>query len=244
MLNGMVPSEVPLGVVPLGTANVLASELGLDRNPARAAESIPDLNAERVSVGLLTSQSRQPRYFLLMAGVGLDARVVVNVDPELKKRLGQLAFWIGGLEQLKSKFKEFNILADGESLRSGYALASRVRNYGGELKIARTACLFDDYFEMVAFQGDEPFRYLKYFTGVLAHSLHKMEGVTIRKVRHIEFTTLPDAEVAEVYVHVDGEIAGELPATVEIVPDALTLLMPASVREMYTKDQEPAEAKD
>ena len=236
-LNGVVGSDVPLGVVPLGTANVLATELGLTRSPARVAKSIPDLVAERISVGLLKTHSAPPRYFLLMAGVGLDAQIVVSVDPELKKRLGRIAYWIGGLGQFGHQFPQFDVAGNGDSVRSSFTLASRVRNYGGDIKIARTACLLDDHFELVSFEGEDSFQYLKYLTGVLANRLHKMHGVSVRKARRVKFTAPP---ATEIYVQVDGELAGRLPASVEIVPDALTLLMPAPVRDEFAQRQEPA----
>jgi len=196
---------------------------------------LSEWEAERISVGRLEAAATKPRYFLLMAGVGLDAQIVVTVDPQLKKKLGKLAYWLGGLGQLGRHFPEFLVSAAGESWPSSFTLVSRVRNYGGDIEIARNACLLDDYFEMVAFQGKESFRYLKYFTGVLANLLDRMEGVVIRKVRRLEFTTLgPD----DIFVQVDGEPAGHLPATVEIVPDALTLLMPAAFRRRFAPGQE------
>lgn len=240
-LNGVACSDVALGILPVGTANVLALELGLAHRAVRVAESIPEFVAERISVGLLTPRSAPPRYFLLMAGVGLDATVVANVDLELKKRIGRLAYWIGGFGQLGRHFPQFDVSGDGGSLRSSFTLASRVRNYGRDIRIARTACLLDDYLELVSFEGEDSFRYLKYLTGALADRLHKMEGVSIRKVRRVQFTPPPDAEI---HVQVDGEFAGKLPATVEVVPDALTLLMPASVRQKYAEYQALASIGD
>ncbi len=232
-LNGVVGSAVPFGIVPLGTANVLAAELGLPRDPEKAAAAIGGCVAERISVGLLRPAGTAPRYFLLMAGVGLDARVVVSVDPELKKKLGKLAYWIGGFSQLGRQLPQFEVTFAGMTLRSSYTLAARVRNYGGDLAIARNACLLDDYFEVVAFEGEDSFLYLKYFTGVLANLLDGMDGVSIRKARELDFR-VPSGE--EVFVQVDGELAGRLPARVEIVPDALTLLMPAAFREKFVRN--------
>jgi len=234
-LNGVVRSPTPLGIIPLGTGNVLGTELGLTGGPEKVTAELSEWEAERISVGRLEAAATKPRYFLLMAGVGLDAQIVVTVDPQLKKKLGKLAYWLGGLGQLGRHFPEFLVSAAGESWPSSFTLVSRVRNYGGDIEIARNACLLDDYFEMVAFQGKESFRYLKYFTGVLANLLDRMEGVVIRKVRRLEFTTLgPD----DIFVQVDGEPAGHLPATVEIVPDALTLLMPAAFRRRFAPGQE------
>jgi diacylglycerol kinase (ATP) len=228
-INGLVHSEVPLGVLPGGTANILASELGLARSPEETAKLLPELVPQRLSVGLLTPTAAPPRYFLLMAGVGLDARIVVSVDPELKKRVGKLAYWIGGFGQLGRQVPEFLVTVNGDVLPSSFALASRVRNYGGDLEIAKSASLLEDYFELVSFQGEDSFRYLKYLTGVLANLLHKMQGVSIQRVRHVEFRPKDQ----EILVQVDGEPAGKLPARVELVPAALTVLIPPAIHRKY-----------
>lgn len=226
-VNGLVNSSVPMAVLPLGTANVLATELGIARNPANVAKRLPEMVPERVAVGLLKPDSGPQRYFLLMAGIGLDAHIVNRVDLGLKKQIGKLAYWIGGFGQLGQEFPQFAVRANGHAFQSGFALASRVRNYGGDLEIAKSANLLDDHFEVVAFAGKQSFRYLKYLTGVLVNSLHKMDGVSICRVREVEFTP-PSGK--EVLIQVDGELAGKLPAKVEIVQDALTLLVPPAFR--------------
>jgi len=108
-MNGVVLSNTPMGVLPLGTANVLATELGLARSTEEVAALVPGLVQERISVGFLQTAEGQSRYFAMMAGIGLDAHIVVNVDLELKKKLGKLAYWIGGFAQLGQKFPEFQV---------------------------------------------------------------------------------------------------------------------------------------
>ncbi|MCP5116112.1 MAG: hypothetical protein GY953_35240 [bacterium] len=113
---------------------------------------------------------------------------------------------------------------------SSFTLAARVRNYGGDIEIAKGASLLDDHFELVSFAGEDSFRYLSYLTGVLTNSMDKLKGVSVRKVRQAEFTV---AEDRQILIQVDGELAGKLPASVEIVPDAVTLLMPGNIEQRY-----------
>jgi diacylglycerol kinase family enzyme len=100
---------------------------------------------------------------------------------------------------------------------------SKVRNYGGDLEIARDTSLFDDQFEVVLLQGRNSLRYLRYFAGVVRNRLQGMEGLRILRAHKIQFSPVRDNRV---YMQVDGEYAGHLPGSVEIVRDAITLLLP------------------
>ena len=229
-INGMIGSAVPLAILPAGTANVLAAELGMKLRADRAALKLHELVPVRVAVGLLhslelagNSERTGSRYFLLMAGVGLDARIVYNLNLRMKASLGKLSYWLGGFSQIGQRLEEFDVHANDRVIRCSFALISRVRNYGGDLEIAWNASLLRDDFEAVLFQGESTTQYLRYLAGVIAHSLDGMEGVSVLHTRKIELS--PATERA-VYIQVDGEIAGRLPASVEIVPDALTVLVP------------------
>ena len=96
--EGVALSDVPLGILPAGTANVLANEMGLGSSIVGAAARLAECIPTRISIGRLqcVNGSPQTRLFLLMAGIGLDARVVYNINLPLKARLGKLAYWVGG----------------------------------------------------------------------------------------------------------------------------------------------------
>ena len=220
--QGMLGSSVPLGILPGGTANVLAHELGIGARVPAAAALLDEMPSRRISVGRIRIGSEEPRHFLLMAGVGLDAHIVYRMTAELKEKWGKLAYWISGFRQLTRRLEEFDVEVDGRSFRASFALVTKVRNYGGDLEIARRVTLLDDEFELVLFEGSSSLRYLKYFTGVAVNSLTGMSGVTLLRGRKVRFS----AASRGVYAQIDGEHAGRLPAEVEIVPDALTLLVP------------------
>ena len=222
-INGIVPSTVPVGIIPLGTANVLGCELGIGRNVEQAVRAIPKYVPRRVAAGLLRNAEGEERYFLLMAGVGLDAIIVYSISDSLKAAVGKLAYWIGGFSHLTRRLRQFRTTVNGQTVKCGFTLASRVRNYGGDLEIACGANLLENDFEAVLFRGRNPIRYMVYFTAVVARVLPRVPGITVERAKRIEFS---GAEGQSIYVQVDGELAGHLPASVEIVPDALTLLVP------------------
>ncbi|MBK5294812.1 MAG: NAD(+)/NADH kinase [Acidobacteriia bacterium] len=223
-MNGMVGSSVPLGVLPGGTASVLAMEIGLGKNMRRAAAHLGELVPARIAVGLLEAPPLERRHFLLMAGAGLDAAVVCNIRADVKRRLGKGAYWLAGLSMVGKSLPQLEVRANGATVRTGFALVSRVRNYGGDLSIARTACLLEDRFEVVTFAGESSLPYLKYMTGVVLGLLPGMKGVRIQQADRVELDAPAGRRLA---IQLDGEYAGHLPVTLTIVPDALTLLVPA-----------------
>ncbi len=265
-VNGMVHSNVALGILPAGTANVLAMELGLGSRLDRAIERLSKCAPRRVSVGRLrethdasaesadkgsvngafngtgnradqksgagdldhaasspngTSQY-SARHFLAMGGAGLDASIVQTLNPGFKAWGGKLAYWLSGASHITERVSEFDARINGTSYRCGFALASRVRNYGGDLEIASGASLAHDDFEFVLFEGSNPLRYVWYMLGV---SVKRVQGMT--GVHTVRGDTL---ELTNAHVQVDGEYAGRFPARIEIVPGALTLLMPPDYR--------------
>lgn len=230
--NGMIYSDVPLAILPGGTANVLAMETGIGRWMLQSADRLGEWVPERIAVGLQTDGfERPPRYFLLMCGAGLDAHIVYHISASLKAALGKVSYWIGGFSQLGRKFPEFDVEVNGQTYRCSFALISRVRNYGGDLNIAPTISMLDNEFEVVLFSGTSSFRYLGYMLGVVTGRLDRTPGVTVLRTGTAHLNAPNDRRI---YTQVDGEYAGPLPATVQIVPKALTMLLPPRYRERYT----------
>jgi YegS/Rv2252/BmrU family lipid kinase len=219
--NGLVGTNVPLGVLPGGTANVLSRELGLGVSIERAAERLGKCVERRVATGCLRDAEGGTRHFLLMGGAGLDARIVYRVSGGVKARAGRLAYWLTGLSQVVKTVDNFEICMNGSAHHCGFLLASRVRNYGGELKIASGASLLKPDFEVVWFEGSNPLRYAWYMLGVLAGRVQRMRGVHSQRADRVEFR-------GNVHAHIDGEYVGRAPRVLEIVPDSITLLVPES----------------
>ena len=118
-----------------------------------------------------------------MAGIGLDARVIYNLSAPLKTNLGKVAYWIAAFSLMGRRLEEFSVKIDEREYRCSFALVSKVRNYGGDLEIARGTSLFDDQFEVVLFEGRNSVRYLRYFVGVVRNRLQGMKGVRILRAR-------------------------------------------------------------
>jgi diacylglycerol kinase family enzyme len=128
---------------------------------------------------------------------------------------------VAGFSQIVKRVGQLETRIDGRTYGCGFMLASRVRNYGGDLELARGASLLSHEFETVMFEGSNPLRYAFYMLAVSVKQVQKMPGVHTVRATRIEL--LGDAPI-----QVDGEYMGRSPATVEIVPDALTILVPES----------------
>lgn len=228
--NGLIGTQTPLAILPAGTACVLAMEMRIGKNVAAAAKMIPNMVPRRIAVGRFIPEHGAPRHFLLMAGAGMDAMIADSVDPELKRRFGKLAYWWAGFKATGHRLAQMEARANGVVANTGFALAARVRNYGGDLEIARQVTLFDDTFEFAFFRGRTTFPFTMYLGAAALRLMEFMPGVTLGRAKSLELRPLSEKPIL---VQLDGEVVGRLPAMIDIVPDALTLMVPRDLEARY-----------
>jgi diacylglycerol kinase family enzyme len=212
VLNGVAGTETAVGVLPAGTANAVARELGCPADPARAAEKLREMTVRRVALGRVTWEGSAGRYFVLACGAGLDAELMIRAETIGKERWGMLAYWAAGLSMLGSRLERFRVEAEGRSWECSMALACRVRHIGGGLRLGRRSHLLDEELELVLFPSPSTWRYLGYLGEALAGRAG--QAVTARRVEMR----------GRASVEVDGEVVGRLPAVVEVAPGAGRLL--------------------
>jgi YegS/Rv2252/BmrU family lipid kinase len=228
-VNGLAGSQVPLAVLPAGTANVLAKELGIPWDIPRAAEIIPGGALRRVALGLAVPlQGSAPRrYFLCVGGAGPDGVMVYSLNPAVKLRAGILAYWLEGLRQLfRYRFPRFRVSAASREVNATIIIVGRTKHYGGPFRITTEADLLEDRFELVACASPSRLRYLSYLPALWLGQLRRMEGVYFWKATSVRCEPLGEEPI---YAQVDGEPVGRLPMEFKIVPDALTLVIPQAV---------------
>lgn len=224
VVGGMAGSNVPLAILPAGTANVLAKELGLPREIGRATRYILEGEIRRIALGRVRRPDGQ-RYFVCLGGVGPDGQIVHWLDVRAKLSLGLLSYWLEGLWQLFAyDFPWFEVEANGERWRAVFAVVSRTRHYGGPIQITRRANLFSEEFELAVFTRRQRIRFLLYLVANWLRLLERFEEVRFIKTRHVR--CLPAEVGKRIFVEVDGEEAGTLPCEFEVIPDALSLLVP------------------
>ena len=235
VINGLAPGETALGILPGGTANIIAKELGLPHDPARAAQEFSNWRPQRIALGqaawaVARGDSREPpaverRYFLSVSGVGFDAYVVYKLSAAFKRSLGVIAYIIEAVRQaLRHSFPVFVCEVNGRELRGTFATIQRTALYAGWLRLVPRAALFEPQFRVCLFKSRKRARYFLYAAAVLARQHLRLSDVELVEAQKVSCTAA-DSET-RIHFELDGELVGELPATFEVVPNALTLLVP------------------
>ncbi len=147
------------------------------------------------------------------------------MDEIFKKNAGILAYWVEGLKQLfQYDFPEMRVLSGGQERRATIIVVGRTAHYGGPFKITTGASLFEDSFEMLT---NSPASRLGYLACLPALWMGKLRGVKgIEAWKDTEVICEPAGD-RMVFAQVDGEPIGALPLAFRIVPDALSIVVPA-----------------
>ena len=215
--TGLLGSPVPLGLLPGGTVNVFAREVGIPLRARAACRALAQAESRTIPVGMVGD-----RPFLMMAGIGLDAEVVRRLEPGFKRRLGALAFWIRGLALLVTHpFPPFTVRINGGEHMATSLIAGKIRHYGGKYVVTPEARLEKPSLDVILFQGRSAFAHLRLLFGILGHFHLKLPDVQHMHTTHLEV----DAS-DPIYCQVDGELAGKAPLTVRVLPQALKMLLP------------------
>jgi YegS/Rv2252/BmrU family lipid kinase len=234
-LQGLASTQTALGVVPFGTANALAASLGLAGDPVRAARKLLTATPTRLPVGRIAYRNRQgeprDRYFLVAAGVGPDAQLMVEMDPGLKRRIGYLLYLVDGFRiWAGGRFPLYQVYLDGgEPRQVSQLLVVRVRSFGGAVgALVPGASLHSSKLEMLAFATQSRWEYLRFVVGA-ALGKHPFSPAVERLEASVVECTPIDGGREQLRAEADGEPLGTLPVRMEIVPAALTLLVPEGV---------------
>ncbi len=221
VIQALAEHDTALGVLPMGTVNVWAREMGIPMDLAGAREVLLHGVRRRVDVGLAGS-----RYFLLMAGVGFDAEVARRVDHGRLKRLGlKLLHYIAAAGVMSVTQPPTRVWVQYDGKRRTYnalmILVGNTRLYGGALSFANRAVADDGRLDLVVVENGG----LLYRLGVLGRALLRRASLGPR-VRYAQARVIRMLSEAPLPVQVDGEVIGTLPMTFSATPSALTVVVP------------------
>lgn len=214
-----------LGVLPLGSVNVLAKDLGIPTDISRAWEIIQRGRERRVDLPWMEfagAKDPERRAFVILAGAGLDARAVELVKWGTKKRLGTLAYVMAGWRALNEAKVPMTVTCGDRVIESAeLVLFGNGRYYGGKFPFFPAARMDDGQLDVCVFTKFQRRRLLVYVWALLTGKLGELEGIHCFQTDSL---TLNSAE--RVPVELDGDAVGHLPAKIGIQPQALRLVVP------------------
>jgi len=235
-------TPVALGILPIGTANALAHDLGIPLRIPAAAKVALHAKPRRVALGRVTCVGLQGLpttcYFVVAAGVGVDAHLFYKLHSGVKQRLGMAAYyakawhmWFSyAMPRFRVEYTQHSTTAPRKADLTEL-LAVRIRNFGGVLReLAPGASLDRDDMRLILCHTASRMAYLAYVTAGIFRLAWPIRGIElaygVKASCGYAGSPTGDSPDAKIYVEADGELLGSLPVEISVVPDALTLLAP------------------
>jgi len=234
VLQGMVGSDAALGIIPLGTANALAHDLRLPLSAVGAARALLKAKPRRIALGSVEytdiDGNRGSRFFTVAVGIGVDAHLFYKLNARVKGHLGMAAYYAKATGLwLTHPMEKFAVeVEESTQAEVSQLLAVRIRNFGGVLReLAPGASLDRDDVRLVLFRTRSRMAYLHYIVRGLVGARWRVRGIDLAHSLKIDCRPLArGGKASRIFVEADGELLGTLPASISVVPDALTLLVP------------------
>jgi diacylglycerol kinase (ATP) len=234
--------SVALAILPLGTANALAHDIKLPLNVTAAAKASLHATPRRIALGRVTYADLQgqpgTRYFVVAAGIGVDAHLFYKLHAGTKQRMGMAAYYAKAwnlwftyaMPRFVAEYVESGSAVTGRA-EVTELLAVRIRNFGGVIQeLAPGASLDRDDMRLVFCRTASRLAYLAYVTRSLLRLPWSVPGIDLVHSTSVSCQyrapSVSAGEQRRIYIEADGELLGTLPAEITVVPNALTLLMP------------------
>ena len=228
VVNGLAQrgDDAPaLAIVPLGTANVLAHELGLNFEAAAIARTMISGRTVAMQPGEACNGGA-PRCFSLMAGAGFDAKVVAGVTAPLKRRFGRGAYlWRSMIEAQRYRPVRYAVEIDGVRYEAASVIVTRGRHYAGPYVVAPQAALSEPLLHVCLFERWGRAHTLRFGLALLMGRLPRAGGYRVIAGREVKVSVLSDAgEPGEQPVQLDGDDALTLPVSIGVASGSVRLL--------------------
>ena len=218
VVNGIGNAPVRLGILPVGTMNVFATELGIPHGNLERAWSI----IEQGKVVAVDLPKANDTHFIQLAGVGLDAEVVRKTTADSKKALGPLSYLLTLVQVAAHKPPRVVVETEGGRIREGsFVLIGNGRLYGGPFPVFKRASLNDGLLDVLVFQNQTHWDVVRYFQAIAFGTHPELPDVEYFQTSSIKVTSSGD-----VPVELDGEVAGMLPCLFSVEPQKLRVMAP------------------
>jgi YegS/Rv2252/BmrU family lipid kinase len=219
VINALTPGRATLGVLPVGTANVLAHELGIN-SVAAGIECIANGKSRPLAVGLIERSNSSSQRFLLMAGIGLDGSIVQGVRLREKRLLKKGAYLLSALRcLLRWPQGRFPVIVDGKTHKCHSVIICNGARYGGKLKLVPHADISEPSLELFCITSESRLSYLRIITSVLSGRPCSYGDVTLMRAVQVEIC-------GDRPIQVDGDSCGSAPVKIETIADFAKIYTP------------------
>lgn len=225
IVNGIAKADVTLGLLPVGTMNVFAAELGLPgRDLKKCWQTIQSGNVRKIDLPRANQQ-----YFVQLAGIGFDAQVVKETSWDLKRNIGPLSYVVSAAQIAARKPPPLIIETDEGTREGSFVLVGNGRYYGGPFTIFKNAQIDDGKLDLVIFKNLGYLDIVRYLHAIM-FGMH----TTLRDVEYLQTKRARVSSTQEVPVEVDGEVVGNLPVTFRCSSRKLKVLAPQPTPQIVT----------
>jgi len=219
VVNGLAGGTLPLGLIPLGTANVLAHEVGIGPDTRHAAGII--IAGRRQPIALIHAGGH---YCCLMVSAGYDARAITRVRHGLKRLTGEGAYYMAGFEEMLAGTRRMlTVEVDGQAYEAASVVVANARLYGGRYLIAPEADIREPVLYTILLQRPGRWNIARYGIAVMRERLHLLPDVRI-----VKGTTVRLAAPAGEPWQSDGDLIGAFPVDIAVEADGIELMVPAA----------------
>ena len=217
--NGLAGSPCRMGIIPLGTANVLAHELGLPFAPRAVAAALAFGRCRKVRPGIARGESGS-RLFVQMLGVGFDAQVVHRLNLPLKRAIGRAAYVAQTLRELcRYRFATVRVRIDGREESAGSVIVSKGHFYAGRYLLAPGATPTERGFSVALFDCGGPAAALLYGAALPLNLMPRMPGLRLIRAECVEILSV------DIPAQADGDSAGETPLWIGDAATAMSIVV-------------------
>ncbi|MCS7163915.1 MAG: diacylglycerol kinase family lipid kinase [Thermodesulfovibrio sp.] len=218
VVNGLAFSDVPMAILPMGTTSVLAKELKIPQNIEKAIEIALTGKTLKVHLGCIKNKEKQ-KLFILMAGVGFDGKAVFGVDPKKKKYLGKIAYILSGIKTLLEYNPSELIINNSEQKRAYSTVVCKAACYGGSFKITPDANLKEPYLYVFLSKTKSKIGLSLQILGIIFGIHLKMKNTEYFKTKSLKI-------LGDAHIQIDGDYFGKTPVEINIIENALNLVVP------------------
>ena len=223
VVSGVVGSDIPVGIIPMGTANVLALEFRLPRRADAIADVIAGGTTRHLHIGRING-----RRFLLMVGAGFDGQVVHAIGSAMKRRWGKYAFALQGLRAvIANPARLLTVEADGTSYPAAWAVVTNISRYGGPYTLMPGADPGATELTAILFRKAGRLSMCSNLVRIGIGIADRTKSVTVVRSKSFRLSSPEDTPVP---LQVDGDAVGTLPVQIDATDQFVLVLCPPATR--------------